>query len=565
MKKMRKLLVVMLTLIMAMAMMVPAMAAGETYTITIENNKDGHTYQAYQVFAGDLSEGVLSNIQWGTGVNGEALLAALKADGTIGSSFTDCTTAAQVAEVLASFESNSTELDAFAAVVGANLSDRATNSGTWNEESKNYTISGLAAGYYFVKDQDGSLTGGTADAYTKFILKLVKDTEVTPKSDVPSVEKKVQEDDKYNQDGGYGQGYNDVADWNIGDAVPFKLIGTIPEMDGYDTYKYIFHDTLSDGLTLNADSVKVYVADSKNADLSSLTSLTAGEDYTLITSPAESHCSFEVSFDDLTTLEEITEQSKYIIVAYTATLNESAEIGLDGNPNEVYLEFSNNPAQSGEGDHETDETPKDEVIVFTYELDTTKVDGADTETTLKDAQFVLLNSDGTKVAKFDAENNKFDGWVDLPTGTDEAITYEDWTTYNETNKVILTSGVDGLFKMIGLDDGTYKLREIKAPDGYNLLPNDVEVVITATTTNGQDWTSGTASEALTALKVKVDNGEEQDGNVSNGTVNINVQNNQGATLPETGGMGTKIFYLAGGILALGAGLLLVTRKRMEMR
>lgn len=240
MKKMRKLLAVMLTLIMAMAMMVPAMAAGETYTITIENNKDGHTYQAYQVFAGDLSEGVLSNIQWGTGVNGEALLAALKADGTIGSSFTDCTTAAQVAEVLASFESNSTELDAFAAVVGANLSDRATNSGTWNEESKNYTISGLAAGYYFVKDQDGSLTGGTADAYTKFILKLVKDTEVTPKSDVPSVEKKVQEDDKYNQDGGYGQGYNDVADWNIGDAVPFKLIGTIPEMDGYDTYKYIF-------------------------------------------------------------------------------------------------------------------------------------------------------------------------------------------------------------------------------------------------------------------------------------------------------------------------------------
>lgn len=119
--------------------------------------------------------------------------------------------------------------------------------------------------------------------------------------------------------------------------------------------------------------------------------------------------------------------------------------------------------------------------------------------------------------------------------------------------------------MIGLDDGTYKLREIKAPDGYNLLPNDVEVVITATTTNGQDWTSGTASEALTALKVKVDNGEEQDGIVSNGTVNINVQNNKGATLPETGGMGTKIFYLAGGILALGAGLLLVTRKRMEMR
>ena len=564
MKKMRKLLAVMLTLIMAMVMMVPAMAAEKTtYTITIKNDKDGHTYQAYQVFAGDLSEGVLSNIQWGTGVNGEALLVALKADEIIGSDFDDCTTAAQVAEVLAGFMSNSTNLDAFATVVGANLSDAAT--GTSTDAGDTYTISGLAAGYYFVKDKDGSLTGENPDAYTKFILKLVKDTEVTPKSDVPSVEKKVQEDDKYNKDDGYGQGYNDVADWNIGDAVPFKLIGTIPEMDGYDTYKYIFHDTLSAGLTLDAGSVKVYVTESKNADLGGLTPLTAGKDYTLNTSSAESHCSFEVSFTDLKLVNGAV-KGKYIIVAYTATLNESAEIGLDGNPNEVYLEFSNNPANSGEGDNDTDETPKDEVIVFTYELDTTKVDGAKEETKLQDAQFVLLNEDGDKVAKID-KNNKFAGWADLPTGTGtgEAITYEDWTTYDKDNKVILTSDEDGLFKVIGLDDGTYKLREIKAPDGYNLLPNDVEVVITATTTNGQGWTSGTASEALTALKVKVDDGAEQDGNVSNGTVNINVQNNKGATLPETGGMGTKIFHLAGGILALGAGLLLVTRKRMEMR
>lgn len=570
--KARKLLALLLALLLTFALTVPALAvegdttgeaqpqADTTYTITINNNKDGHIYEAYQVFAGDLADGILSNIQWGTGVDGGALLSALKIDDTIGSDFAECTTAADVAKVLAGFESNSANLDAFAAIVGENLSSTAT--GTSTDAGNTYTISNLPAGYYFVKDKDNSLTGETPDAYTKFMLELVQNTTVTPKSDVPSVEKKVQEDDKYNQDGGYGQGYNDVADWNIGDPVPFKLIGTIPEMDGYDTYKYIFHDTLSNGLTLDESSVKVYVADSKNADLSGLTPLTAGEDYTLNTSPDGSHCSFEVSFSNLKSVEEAV-SGKYIIVAYTATLNENAEIGLDGNPNEVYLEFSNNPAHSSEGDNETDETPKDEVIVFTYELDGTKVDGAQTDTKLKDAQFVLFNEKGDKVAKIDAEN-KFDGWVELPEGTGEngAITYEDWTTYNETNKVILTSGEDGLFKVVGLDDGTYKLREIKAPDGYNLLPDDVEVEIAATTKNGQEWTSGTASEALTELAVTADT-KPGTGDKSTGVAGITIGNNKGATLPETGGMGTTIFYIVGGLLVVGAGVLLVTRRRMN--
>lgn len=568
MKKAKQALAMLLSLLMVAAMAVPAFAAGETYTITINNNKDGHTYEAYQVFDGDLAGDVLSNITWGIGVNneGDALLNALKGDDTIGSSFNECTTAADVAKVVAGFENNSANLDAFAAVVGAHLSDTAT--GTSTDAGDTYTISGLDAGYYFVKDKDDSLDNVDNDAYTKFMLKLVKNTEVTPKSEIPTVEKKVYEDDKATTETTYGEGYNDVADWDIGSQVPFKLIGKIPAMDGYDTYKYIFHDTLSNGLTLDAGSVKVYVADSKDADLSGLTPLTEGAegDYTLITSPAESHCTFEVSFSDLTTLDEITEGSKYIIVAYTATLNENAEIGLDGNTNSVKLEFSNNPAHSGEGDNETDETPEDKVIVFTYELDGTKVDATQTETKLKDAEFVLLNSDGTKVAKVNATTGKFEGWVALPTGTgtDNAITYEDWTTYNETNKVILTSGEDGLFKVIGLDDGAYNLREIKAPAGYNLLPEDVEVVITATTANGQNWTSGVASEALTNLTVTADE-EPGTGDVNTGVAGVTIGNNKGATLPETGGMGTTIFYIVGGVLVVGAGVLLITKKRMSVQ
>ena len=569
MKATRKLLALLLALLLTAALTVPALADPEaspqpaapaTYTITIENNKPGHTYEAYQVFAGDLADGILSNIQWGTGVNGAGLLAALKADLTLGSDFTNCTTAADVAKVLTeSFNGDSDELNAFAVLVNAHLADTPTGTSEAISEEK-YTISNLPAGYYLLKDKDNSLDDSNS-AYTMYMLQLVGNLTTTPKASAPTVEKKVQENTKVTENEGYGTGYNDVADWNIGDAVPFKLIGALPAMSGYDTYKYVFHDTLSAGLTLNAGSVKVYLAESADADLSSLTPLNAGTDYTLVTSPAEGHCSFEVVFNDLTEVT-IPEGNEFIIVAYTATLNENAEIGLDGNPNAVYLEFSNNPYD----EKETNETPKDTVIVFTYELDTTKIDGgsADPEnpTKLPGAQFVLLNSDGNRVAKID-ENNKFDGWAELPTGSgaDSAITYEDWTTYNTTNPVILTSDSDGLFRVIGLDDGTYQLREIKAPDGFNLLPSDVAVVITADTNNCQDW-SGTAADVLTDLNVTA-NEEPGNGQADTGIAAITIANNKGATLPETGGMGTTVFYVLGGILAVGAGVLLVARRRMR--
>lgn len=565
MKATRKLLALLLALLLTAALTVPALAdpqpaAPATYTITIENNKPGHTYEAYQVFAGDLAGNVLSNIQWGTGVDNIGLLTALKSDATIGYNFTDCATAADVAKVLTeSFNGDSDELNAFAVLVNAHLAYTPTGtSGAISEEK--YTISNLPAGYYLLKDKDNSLDDSNS-AYTMYMLQLVGNLTTTPKASAPTVEKKVQENSKYPEDEGYGQGYNDVADWNIGDAVPFKLIGALPAMSGYDTYKYVFHDTLSAGLTLNADSVEVYVTETKDANLESATKLTATTDYTLITSNTGDGCSFEVVFNDLTEVT-IPEGSEYIIVAYTATLNKNAEIGLNGNPNEVYLEFSNNPY----AEEETNETPKDTVIVFTYELDTTKIDGgsADPEnpTKLPGAQFVLLNSDGNRVAKID-ENNKFDGWAELPTGTGEsgAITYEDWTTYNTMNPVILTSDDDGLFQVIGLDDGTYKLREIQAPDGFNLLPNDVTVVITADTNNCQDW-SGTAAVALRDLNVTAD-GALGNGQADTGIAAITIANNKGATLPETGGMGTTVFYVLGGILAVGAGVLLVARRRMR--
>ena len=538
MKSTKKLLAFLLVAMMIVAMLPNALAA--TVTIPSDSILSGHSFTAYQIFAGNESEGALQNVVWGSGIDSDALLTALKADTTYGSFFSTCADAAAVAKVLADNNTNGGLANAFAKLAHANK----TGTGT----ALTVGTTDLPGGYYLIVDTTNDV--GEGGAYNASLLQVVGDIRIDVKTAAPSVEKKVLEDDKYNQDGGYGTGYNDVADYNIGEAVTFHLIGLVPDMSRYDTYKYIFHDTLSTGLTLNEGSIKVYVASDK-----------AGTDKAEITTgwtrgtPAAGE-SFTVSFDDLKTVSGVT-QGKYIIVEYTATLNTGAVIGLDGNPNTVYLEYSNKPNQSAAGDTDnTGNTPKDKVIVFTYELDTTKVDGQDTSKKLKDAKFVLLNADATKVAKI--SGGKFDGWQNLPAaGEGGVIAADSWAS----DSVLTSAETTGLFSVTGLDAGTYKLREIVAPAGYNLLSQDITVVITAVTANGQTW-GGTASDALTGLSVKADetNGT---GDTSTGIASITIANNKGNTLPETGGIGTTVFYVLGSILVIGAVVLLVSKKRMN--
>ncbi len=565
MRKAKKLAAVLLSLTMAMLLTIPAFAA-ENYSITIQNDKTGHTYEAYQIFTGDVSsdaqqggnvEGpILSNIVWGRGVNGAGLLAALKeADAA---KYGQCEDAADVAEALGAENAAAADAAAFAEIAAEHLTDA---TGTANAPvDGNYVIEGLPAGYYLVKDQDGSLEGD-ADAATEYIVQVLGNVAMEPKdSDIPTVEKKVSEED-YHQDDGYGTTYNDVADWDIGDSVPFKLIGSIPDMSAYDTYEYIFTDTLSNGLTLQEGTVQVYIAVNRDDEVRGYTPLTEGEDYTLTLNNVENGGgSFSIAFDDLKTAPYVDQGNRnFVIVTYDATLNANAEIGLDGNPNDVYLEFSNNPNGDGRG-----RTAEDTVIVFTYELDGTKVDGENAETKLEGAEFVLLNGGHTRVAHI--ENGKLVGWIALPEGYDDnnynEIPYEAWQTLNGTTSVIMTSAAEGAFGVSGLDDGTYYLMEIKAPTGYNLLENALRLDIAAATANGQTW-AGDPAAALTALTINVDQGGAQNGDVGTGAVALTVANNQGATLPETGGMGTTLFYVIGGLLVAGAGILLVVRLRMR--
>ena len=565
MRKAKKLAAVLLSLTMAMLLTIPAFAA-ENYSITIQNDKTGHTYEAYQIFTGDVSsdaqqggnvEGpILSNIVWGRGVNGADLLAALQeADAE---KYGRCADAADVAEALGAEDAAAADAAAFAEIAAEHLT---VATGTANAPvDGNYVIEGLPAGYYLVKDQDGSLEGD-ADAATEYIVQVLGNVAMEPKdSDIPTVEKKVSEED-YHQDDGYGTTYNDVADWDIGDSVPFKLIGSIPDMSAYDTYEYIFTDTLSNGLTLQEGTVRVYIAVNRDDEVRDYTPLTEGEDYTLtVNNVANGGGSFSIAFDDLKTAPYVAQGDRhFVIVTYDATLNANAEIGLDGNPNNVYLEFSNNPNGDGLG-----RTAEDTVIVFTYELDGTKVDGENAETKLEGAEFVLLNGGHTRVAHI--ENGKLVGWINLPEGYDDRnyneIPYETWQTLNGTTSVIMTSAAEGVFGVSGLDEGTYYLMEIKAPTGYNLLENALRLDIAAVTANGQTW-AGDPAVALTALTIDVDQGGAQNGDVGTGAVALTVANNQGATLPETGGMGTTLFYVIGGLLVAGAGILLVVRLRMR--
>lgn len=498
--------------------------ASSGFSITINKTETGHKYEAYQVFTGRLDDNTLSDIEWGAGVDGEALSTA-KYEGK---------SAKEIAKSL-----NNTNAETFANNVAGGNSAKSylkTAAGSVEGETgQNKKITNLSAGYYLLKDTIDSTTAAQPAAYTKFILKVVGNVEVTPKTDTPSVEKKVQENsDKYVTNSGYGAGYNDVADYNIGDAVPFKLIGTVPNMDRYDTYKYTFNDTASNGLTLpSQDGVKVYVANDKagNGEVDITDSATITVEGQKLT----------VAFTDLKKVEGVT-ANKYIIVEYSATLNSNAVIGLNGNENAVKLTFSNNPNQSGEGgSNPQGETPEDKVIVFTYQLNGTKVDATDNTKTLKDAEFKLQRQSDSKWAQI--TGGKVTAWGD------------------EGNASVVKSDDNGNFSVAGLDDGKYNVKETKAPAGYDLPANPFVVTLKAETKNDQEW-DGNPATALTKIEVTVD-GTAGTGNAQNGTAAINIVNTKGSNLPETGGMGTTILYAAGAAIVLVAafGIAFAVRRR----
>lgn len=470
-----------------------ATAAGTNYDITVPST-DTHTYSVYQVFTGDLSNGTLSNIKAGQNFNKNNTASKSAADA-----------AAEIAQ--GTYANNTEKLAAITPYV--DLTGTA-----FGEVSANTALS-APAGYYLLKDKD-AVTGD--DAATLFIVQVNGPVTVNRKADKPTFEKKVKD---VNDSTGDKSDWQDSADYDVNDEVPFQLTATLPTNDtdfaAYKTYKLVFHDQQSAGLTFNEKSVVVKYGDK-----------TLGADSYTVTENPEDKDTFDITIADAKAVKD-AEGSAITVAAggkftveYTSTLNENAVIGSMGNPNEASLEFSNNPNVGGEG--ETGKTPTDKVIVFTYQLDINKTFNGGTPAENDLPKF--------KLYKFDSATNDYT--IDRGEVT---------ITKTEDDKYTAS------FKRV--DDGRYKLVETKTPAGFNTAA-DTLFEITA------DHDVESDNPRLTVLKINT-----TAGNTTTGTVTADVVNQKGSNLPSTGGMGTVMLYVAGiAVFVLaGATLVMALRRR----
>lgn len=499
MKYMKKFMALLAVLTLALTVAVPAFAettTPKTYTITIKNGTG--TYAAYQIFKGDLHEKTLSNIEWGDNVTDEGR--------------TKLGNAAENAKTI------TTEADAkaFAVKVAKYLTDPAAGTGT-------DSITGLAAGYYLIKNTNV----GEDEVFTDYILQVVENVEVNPKSGKPTLDKQI------NDDGAWGV----VGDNQIGDTVEFRTITTVPIVSGYTHYTYEIHDVMSAGLTSNVKDnadVTIKVNDKTVLDKTY---------YTVKVDEANAN-EFTVTVDVLKAIKDgkMAEENK-LYTYYTGILNENAKVYNDGNQdNKAYLVYSNNPHD----ENSKTQTPEKVVYDWTFKMGVNKVDG-ENNTPLTDAKFVLSKKKNCDLGAIgdDGQPTKTENLISLIKNTDGSYTV---APAGYTGTYVMTAG-DITIK--GLDDATeYYLYETKAPAGYNRLTDAVKFEITATyDADGAHYNSVTA----------VVNDVEQS------SLSVEVKNNKGSILPSTGGIGTTIFYVIGGGLMAVAAVLLVTKKRMNSK
>lgn len=505
MKHARKFASLLLALTMVFALATTAFAA-DTNSITVKNAVNGQTYKLYKMLDLSVNDAHTAysytvNPAWanffkaaegGTPAGKGLTYVNIDAQGYV--------TWKENADV-AAFAKDAEEF-------AKNLSALKTHPAT---ENGDFTFSDLEAGYYLVTSTLGTkATVGTTPGNPN--------PEIQEKNQAPTNDKTVQEDSTGN--------YDKKNDADIGQTVNFK--STITAQPGAENY--VFHDKMSAGLTLDKASIKVdnvAVTDAQGNDVS-------GDNYTVSYPSGEGTdgCTFEIAFAQsyLDTVKSATT----ITVTYSATLNENAKVGLEGNPNESKLSYGD----KGDATHTpSGTTPPSTTTTYTWDVDVFKYAmNSETKTALAGATFTLSkNADGSDpIALVSKGNNVYRVAKTGETGTVTEI----------------TTDATGKFTIQGLDADTYYLTETAAPAGYNKLAAPIKVMID----NSGNVTYATKTTA---------DGEYGNAVAADASLGIMVLNQSGALLPSTGGMGTTIFYVLGSILVLAAVVLLVTKKRMS--
>lgn len=595
MKRFKKFVSIMLAAAMTLAMTLPVMAASVTTgTITVEGSEDipvaGKTFAVYKILDAQL-----------VGKTGVTYRVPQNMEEFFKNYFKDLTTTPQdngfheeVTSKISAWKKDSAEIQTFAKAALKYIRDNKIEAVKTEEAGATDTsvvFNDLAFGYYLVEDTAVITDGDGSEIPVSAVIldTTTPDATVNIKASRPTIEKKIESG-------------NELVDTNnaaIGSTVQYVLSSNVPDMRGYNKYFYIVRDTLSKGLTFNADSVSIKVGD---------TQLTKDTDYTVTQEPAVADggpTAVKIVFKNFIQYNDRTGEK--IEIRYTATVNNGAVIGVAGNPNEVTLEYSTNPTVSNNGtpgnpdepgpDDVTGETPKDVTKTFVTGIQLTKKNGSNE--LLAGATFTIS---GNKIEKIisvneifteDNENGEYYKLKDnkgytktAPVETEDGFTadkYEDYKadvetqtykkyTKTEAKEVVineskvseqLTTGADGKLLFSGLAEGVYTIKEITAPNGYNLLKNPIVVTITCTLPDTAD-DSCTWSATVSSTGNEGSNTQEQTVTVNeDGLIAFDVINNTGSELPSTGGIGTTIFYIIGGILVVGAAILLVTKKRMS--
>lgn len=578
-----------------------AFAAG-TSTLTItDTDTASHTYNAYQIIKGTKVDGKLTELTFGDGVNSATLISTLNTNAaalginTIASN----ATAQYVAEELSKI-TDADKIEKLAKLF--NTSGVLTTTKTaLTKSTDTYSASTFDDGWYLVLDESTLNGANTPTVRSANLLQIVGNTEVNAKHSLPTLEKYILEDT--DSDGDIEEIKANTA--AIGDTVAYEIKTQVPDVTGYDKYFFIVEDTLSEGLTFDPDSIAVKVGtDVLTKDTSSkATAYTeaAGGEYYVDTTAVTGGTQIKVVFEDFLSYVEAEEIAKDtpVIITYNATLNEDASTDPEvGNPNTAKLVYSNDPNFDYQGQgtdvpyepEEEDptaetpgdvvgETPEDKVNTFTTAIKLIKID--QDGLSLKGATFKLTSDDLNKVeivstATFTADSNgtywKLNNGsytkVD-PSGLSDALKAKYESTSAKYKKVVsaaventaakvgsdtaksVSATVDdsGILTITGLDAGTYTLTETGVPTGYNKA-EDITFTISA---NVIDENSVTWSNNKSTL------------DTTEKLFPITIENRQGAVLPTTGGIGTKLFYILGSLLVAGSVVLLVTKKRMGAR